>query len=213
MSVVVNIIQMHLVSILCMILTFNPILDFILHTVISIVCALQVDKIYNIVEKYEPEFITLTKYLIRNYSFNNYRYWKRIVVLTVCGYICIVLWRVQVTSQMLFFYIIQYGICFTIVDQFEEQRIQRWVKEWAERPTVKGDGDAIRNMLIESYMSPKTNILQRDIPSRDNFIFLPNSSPLHINSVKNLHIPTFNEGLVKPINNMKKSRIFKKKRQ
>lgn len=184
MSIIVNIIQMHIVSVLCMIITFGPIIDFVLHTIISIVATLNIDKIYSIAERFEPEFISLTQYLINNYSFENYRYWKRIIVLCVCAYICVILWRVQVTSFMLFVYIIQYGICFTIVDQFEEKRIQNLVREWIERPTVKTDIDTARNMLLDSYMSPRTHVLKKD-------------SPLRVNQ------PLFNDGLVTPVHNMK----------
>lgn len=202
MSIVVNIIQMHIVSILCMIITFHPIIDFIVHTIISIIATLNIDKIYNIVERYEPEFVTLTQYLINNYSFENYRYWKRIIVLSACGYLCIILWKVQVTSWLLFIYIIQYGICFTIVDQFEEQRIQRWVREWTERPIIKTNKDNARNMLLESYMSPKINVLQTQKNEQGDDPII-SASPINCNDTPRI---TFNDGLVKPVNNMKKLR-------
>jgi hypothetical protein len=160
MAIIVNIIQMHIVSVVCYILTVSPIIDFVLHTIISIVCTLNIGITYNAIERYKPEFTRLTTFLINNYSFENYRYWKRILVLGGCGYLCVILWRVEITSMYLFLYILQYGICFIIVDLFEERRIQDWVINWRSRPHVTQDTNDISNLLVESYMSPKANILK-----------------------------------------------------
>jgi len=197
MSIFVNIVQMHIVSILCVLLSFGPIIDFVLHTFISIIVTLNMHLIYNAVERYKSEFNSLTRYLINNYSFENYRYWKRIVVGVASGYACIILWRTEVTSWLLFIYIIQSGICFSIVDQIEERRLQTWLQEWLSQPTIKNH-DPMTNKLIESYMSPSTKLLHPNFHS----IVTPHQ----------LDRPSFNQGLVKPVNkSLHQSRILKRK--
>jgi len=189
MSIFVNIIQMHLVTIVCLILTFNPIVDFVLHTAISIIFTLNISFIYNITERYKVEFHNITQYLIANYSFENYRYWKRIIVCTICAYACVILYKTAITSWLLFIYIIQYAICFIVVDQIEEQRFQLWIKDWLETPIIRNN-DKMTNKLIESYMSSKNGITQ-------------------IKQGELKH--SFNNGLVKQVNyNMNKSLILKK---
>ncbi|KKL76099.1 hypothetical protein LCGC14_2048260 [marine sediment metagenome] len=160
-SLVVNFINMHIVTLLCMIISVNVYIDFFLQIGISVTMALKIGHIYNFVERYEAEFYTFTQYLINNYSIDNYRYWKRLFVMTACVYACLVLLLVQLTNQLVFFYIIQYVICFLIIEQFEQQRIQKWIREYQRRPIAKRlINDPASDFLINSYMSPHSKVLR-----------------------------------------------------
>ncbi len=159
-SLAVNFINVHIITLLCMIVSVNVYLDFFLHIGISVVMAFKINHIYNFVEHYESEFYTLTRYLINNYSIDNYRYWKRLVVITACVYACILLLLVQLSNRLVFLYIIQYAICFLIIEQFEQQRIQKWISDYQKRPVAKRlTDDPASDFLINSYMSPRSNVL------------------------------------------------------
>lgn len=159
-SIVANILNVHIVSILCGIFTIHPYIDFVTHTVISIVMALNIDTVYRFVERFNPELKIATKYLIKNYSIENYRLWKRTIVLIGCAYACIAILMVELTKRLLFMYILQYAICFISVEQIEQRRIQRWLDEYRSRPVIKKEQDPDLDMLLQSYMSP-TRVLDR----------------------------------------------------
>ncbi len=170
-SLAANCISLHLATVLCLIVSVNVYVDFFLQIAISVTCSLKINHIYNFVERYETEFYALTQYLINNYSIDNYRYWKRVVVIGVCMYACVLLAVVQLTNWVLFLYIIQYAVCFLIIEQFEQQRVQNWIKEYQNRPVAKVlTDDPASDFLINSYLSPRSNVLRTrrsSAPTRD----------------------------------------------
>lgn len=165
-SITTNIINLHLVTILCMFISFNPIIDFIIHTSISVGMALNIDKIYNLLERYTHEFTIITNYLIKNYSIENYCYWKRLINLIVCGYICIILLFVEINNWFVFTNILYYVICFLITEQFEQKNIQKWIKNYKSKPIVKINCIDNENIIINSYITTDitSKIYKRNIP-------------------------------------------------
>lgn len=173
MSLIVNFINMHLVSLLCLIVSVNVYIDPILQIAISVFCALKINHIYNLVEKYEPEFHQLTQYLINNYSVDNYRYWKRLVVIGACIYSSLLLLIIELTNWTVFIYIFQYVLCFLIVEQFEQHKIQQWIEKYRTRPkTKKLVNDPASEFLINSYMSPNKNVLKRKTRKKESFYLI-----------------------------------------
>ncbi len=170
-SLAVNFINLHIVTLLCTIISINVYIDFFIQITISVIMALRIDIIYNFVERYEKEFYALTQYLINNYSIDNYLYWKRIIVISACIYACIALLIITFTNGVLFIYIIQYTICFLIIEQFEQQRIQTWIRDYQTRPIGKRfTDDPASDLLINSYLSPRSNVLRprrRSAPTRE----------------------------------------------
>lgn len=155
-SIVVNIIQIHLVSAVCFLLTFNKYVDFIVQIVVSVTCSLNVSYTYNVVERYTAEFNQISKYILVNLSLENYRYWKRIIVISAGFYACILLSFIQVTNQLLTVYIVQYLICFLIIEQFEQGHFRKWFYNYRTRPSLKKHENPEASLLIESYYSPRT---------------------------------------------------------
>jgi hypothetical protein len=155
-AIITNIIQIHIVSILCYVLSINKYLDFVIQICISVLMSLNVDYIYNAVERYEKEFILITQYIINNYTFENYKYWKRIIVLSTGIYACILLCFIDITNKMLILYILQYMICFLIIEQFEQKRIQTLLYNYKSKPIKKKyDNNDIN--IIDSYIHIKNN--------------------------------------------------------
>jgi hypothetical protein len=201
-SLAANCISLHLATVLCLIVSVNIYIDFFLQIAISVICSLKINHIYNFVERYEAEFYALTQYLINNYSIDNYRYWKRVVVIGVCIYACVLLAVVQITNWILFLYIIQYAICFLTIEQFEQQRVQYWIKEYQNRPVAKVlTDDPASDFLINSYLSPRRNVLRTRRSSASTANELPligNDCSGSISSGSNK--PNYRQGLTDQVN-------------
>jgi hypothetical protein len=172
-ALITNILQIHIVSVLSYLISINYYVDFVIQIVISVSISLNINYIYDAVQRYQKEFMLLTQYLINNYSFENYRYWKRIIVLSSGTYLCILLFFIKITNLMLISYIIQYLICFLIIEQFEQKRIHKLIKEYRLKPVEK-KYTKTETQLIESYISPKkmvksssnkhcSNIIKKDL--------------------------------------------------
>lgn len=161
-SIVANIVNIHITSLLCSIFTIHPYVDFVTHTGISVFLAINIDTIYRFVERFDPELRQVTKYLIENYSIENYRLWKRTIVLIGCGYACLGILLIELTKGVLFMYILQYAICFILIEQIEQRRIQNWLTEYRNRPVIRKLGEnPDMDLLLQSYMSPNKRVLDR----------------------------------------------------
>ncbi len=193
-----NFVQLHIVAILCFITSFNPYADFFIQIVISIIIALCNNYIYNFTERYTREFTSITTYLINNYSIDNYYRWKRLIMLSACAYSCLLLLLVHLTNWILFVYIIQYACCFLIVEQFEQERIQQWIKNYRDRPTSVYHIDPETDFLIESYMSPKKNMLQNKL------VISKNMSGSITTEKRHSRGPATWRGLVELVNSVRK---------
>ena len=166
-AIIVNIIQVHIVSIGCWLFSFNSpstlfkAIDFTSQIAVSVAVAVNVDYIYMIVSRFDKDIYIFTQYLINNYTLENYRFWKRALVLSVCAYACINLLFVTVTNALIFYYIIQYAICFLIIEQFEQRRVQTFVHDYRTRPRVTiaaaestpqgAQEQRVPDLLISSY--------------------------------------------------------------
>ena len=160
-AICVNIIQIHVVSVLSYMVSIHPYLDFFTQITVSVICTLNIRITYNIVERYRKEFTELTQYLINNYSIDNYRMWKRMVILSLCGYGLLLLMFIQITNRLIIMCIIQYVISFIIIEQFEQKRIQKWIRDYQQRPVTKQfETDTSENLLIQSYISPKRRVFE-----------------------------------------------------
>jgi len=95
--------------------------DFISTILVSIIIILKTQFISYIVLKYEDEIFKLSDYLIKNYNHQNFRKWKKLIVLFICFYYIIYLLLYPVNSNVLIQYIIQFLICYFIVDNIENR--------------------------------------------------------------------------------------------
>ena len=197
-----NFINLNILSLLCLIVSINIYVDFFIQIVISIVMALKIGVIYNFVERYEREYFALTQYLINNYSIENYRYWKRCVIITACIYACILLTIVQINNKVLFIYIVQYAICFLVEEQFEQQRIQNWLKNYCSQPKTKLYHDLSTDFLINSYMLPQQNVLRAHtrmcvrVPTCENPVVRAREPSLYL--IDNIHSGKISSGNIQP---------------
>jgi hypothetical protein len=161
-SLTVNLINIHLITGLSILFSIHPWFDFIFQIAISVILTINVHWLYDLLGRYHQEFTWLAKYLINNYSIENYCYWKRLVIFVAASYGCVILSLIQITNQLLLVYLIQYLIGFLIIEQIEQQRIQKWLKDYTQRPVARRH-DQSATFLINSYISPTSNLLRKPV--------------------------------------------------
>jgi len=150
-SLTANIIKLQFINLLSLILICHPIVDFILPIIITTVLSIYVDYFYNILSPYHDRFYQFAKYLIDNYSFENYIYWKRIVMFILMIYCMIVVTAFEINNRIIQLYIMQYIICFVIIDAYEQKHFQRFYERYKAKPRTV-IYDHMPTSLIESYM-------------------------------------------------------------
>lgn len=175
-AITVSLLNIHIVSGLSFIIAINPYIDFILQIAMSVCCSLNTGYLYDFVQRYQSEFDILSKYLITNYTLENYRFWKRIIIVTACLYLCIILTFIEVTNRLLFLYIFQYFLSFLIIEQFEQQRVQKWYQDYQRRPQIRVSKPVDPpDFMIESYMSPKKYLINAN--RSGSIVNCPRASP------------------------------------
>jgi len=149
------IIRIILYSILSLLITFGNIyIDFTMQIIISIFLCLKTKFIHDIVNIFNNDFYKCTKYIINNYSEQNYRYWKNYVIFCVLMLLYIYFSIVEITSNIIRIYIVQYMICYTYIDISENEN------------------HYLRNKLRElKYTKPQNKVIVVDrIMSNNEFI-------------------------------------------
>ena len=122
---------------LCFIFSYNIYVDFFLHAFISIVIVLKSHWIYDIVEGKHKVFYSFTRYAINNYTIENYRRWKRNIVLCISLYFIILLLIFEINNNLLIMYIIQYLLTYFIIDVIEHNKIDILLKKLKDKPKNK----------------------------------------------------------------------------
>ena len=146
-----NILSFQVSGMVSRVISIHPIVDPISEIALSIICSLNIQRFYNFLKRYTPEYREFAIYLLENYTFENYLYWKKIIVLKVCGYICILLQFMEITNWLIYRYIFQYLICFIIVEQVENGWTVKnllWRKSHP-RPNVIKNNKEVK--MIDSY--------------------------------------------------------------
>jgi len=149
-----SLLKFILYSIFCYFISFNIYFDFIVHIIISVLLSLKSHIIYGFLKRFEHEFYLCTRYLINNYTLENFRKWKRNIVVTICFIFVIYLLFNEVTSTLLIVYVSQYGISFIIVDQIEQRTFRKIIYNIRNKPTCTFYDDI---NVIDLYYDIKIN--------------------------------------------------------
>ena len=110
----------------------HTIVDFFIQVLLSVLLVLKSGWIHNIVTRFQTEIYALSRYLINNYTPQNFRIWKRNVTLGICIYIIIQLLFIEVTSALLIEYVLEFLLSYFIVDGIEQGnfiKVYQWFKE------------------------------------------------------------------------------------
>lgn len=132
-------VRFHLSIILCVLFTFNNWFDLITPIIISVLVAMTSDVLYGYAETHHGRYEAWVNYFIKNYSFENFIRWKRMLLTGILVYILIGLYLVQIDNYYILLSIIQTTISFMICDFLEQRLPQTWynyILNWLERPQI-----------------------------------------------------------------------------
>lgn len=161
MMLITIILRNILCSILCLVFTYNIYVDFFLHSIISIVLILQSHVIYEVIKSKKSYFYKITRYAINNYTIENYRRWKRNILLTLSAIGILMLMFIEINSYLLIYYIIQNLFIYGIVDVIEHDKISKLLKEMKDQPRNKKYEKL--TILEDYYILNKTEV-NKDLP-------------------------------------------------
>ena len=134
MMFVTTIIRFHLVSIVGILISVNPYIDFITQVVLGVVFVLHTNKIYNLVVLKQSSFYKLTRYMVNNYTPERWRNWKRLVTLSFAIYIIVAMLFIEITSNLIILYTFQYIVSYMIIDIIEQKRFEKMLKKYQDKP-------------------------------------------------------------------------------
>jgi len=134
MMLMTAIIRLHLITLISMLTSITFWVDCVVQIPITVVITLNSNVIYNVVEYYQPQIYKITRHVINNYTFENYRRWKRNVVLSSCIYLLILLLFIEITNVLMFIYVIQYIISYVFVDLIEQKHFEEMVENIYNKP-------------------------------------------------------------------------------
>jgi len=177
MMFITIIIRIHINTIVCTYFTINQYVDFFLHSTIAVIVVLKSSIIYNILKRYEDIFLTMTQYFITNYTPKNYRKWKRNITLITSTYIMLILYISQITSNMMITYILQYLLSYFIIDQIEQEKVSKIIRDFNEKPTSAIHGSI---NIIDDYYDSDNNINKdkTDNVNDIDFILIKNNNKI-----------------------------------
>ena len=128
-------------------------LDFFLETIISILCLFSSTFIYDGLYGKKEIFYTYTKYYINNYTPENYRRWKRNIILPIALLFIFITYFYEVNSEYIRYLIWQSLLIYFIMDVIEHNKI-KIVSDYIYTKNVNPRTIIKKEMIIEhGYMT------------------------------------------------------------
>ncbi len=133
-SFFVSIIRLHITFFLCFCLSWNFYIDFFTQIFISVFFMVKSNWIFNLLNCYDDKFLKITNYLMDKYTPQNFKKWKRIVIIGTALYFFLWLLILPINNFLLATYILQYLITYFIVEQIEKKRFRKYIEDFKNRP-------------------------------------------------------------------------------
>ena len=134
------ILRTHIDGIISFVLTTNYVyVDFVMHIIISSILIIKSKYFYDIVNRYEPEFYALVRFLINNYTVQNFKRWKRNLNLILCIYVYILTYFLHITNEILRQVIIEYIICYFLLEFYDKYNMGKFKNQDKEFEFSKDD--------------------------------------------------------------------------
>lgn len=136
--------------------TGYPIVDFLMSVCVTISVILLSPYIEDSIGRYEVELQALTNKLVDNYTFEQYKKWRKRAVFSTCMFLLVFLYFVEVTSAWLMVSIVHFLITTYALEKIDDYRdnkgamgkFKRWLHHRFHRPKTK----VLANPdLIQSY--------------------------------------------------------------
>jgi hypothetical protein len=100
----------------------NVYVDFFVQCALSIYLCTKHDDIKLTIEYFEPQLYNVTKYIINNYSAEEFDKWKNITVLSSLMLCYSYFLLVEVNSSLIRFYLLEYIVCYAYLDMYENPK-------------------------------------------------------------------------------------------
>jgi hypothetical protein len=148
-SLTTLIVRSHIDAILGFLLkTPYSILNIIIHIIVSVTLIIKTKYIYDIVQRYEPEFYNIVRYLINNYTEKNFKRWKLKLNLSVCIYIYILTFITTFSNESIRQIIIEYLICYFLIEFYEKYTTGKiHILKTKEYECLTKDEEIINNLI------------------------------------------------------------------
>ena len=123
-------------------------LDFILETIISILCLFSSTFIYDGLYGKKEVFYTYTKYYINHYTPSNYRRWKRNVILPIALLFIFSTYFYEITNEYIRYLVWQSLLIYFIMDVIEHNKI-KIVSDYLYKTNMNPKTIVKKEMIIE----------------------------------------------------------------
>ena len=154
-SLTTLIIRSHIDGIMAYLLTTPfSVINFFIRIFVSSFLIIKSKYIYDVVQRYEPEFYNLVRYLINNYNEKNFKRWKRNINLSICIYIYFATFLINISNESIRQIIIEYIICYFLIESYENY--------------MNGRLQILRTKEFECNMYD-TQIIENLIDTNDNY--------------------------------------------
>ncbi len=154
-SLTTLIIRSHIDGIMAYLLTTPfSFVNFFIRIFVSSFLIIKSKYIYDVVQRYEPEFYNLVRYLINNYNEKNFKRWKRNINLSICIYIYFATFLINISNESIRQIIIEYVICYFLIESYENY--------------INGRLQILRTKEFECNMYD-TQIIENLIDTNDNY--------------------------------------------
>jgi hypothetical protein len=156
--------RLILYAVLSLFIVFNNLyVDFFVQCGISIVLYMCNNHIQWITEHFSEDLYQITRYMINNYSEENFKKWKNYVVGSLLGASFLYFSLVDINSQILQIYILQYALCFFFFDvkDNESNPIRKMITFNVKEEEQK------KKEIEKENAKEKVYLINRDDPNTD----------------------------------------------
>lgn len=123
-------------------------LNFVIHIAVSSFLIINSKYFYDVVQRYEPEFYSLVRYLINNYTEQNFKRWKRKFNISLCIYAYLLTFILDLSNNSIRMIIIEYMTCYFLLEIYEKYNNGNFKNQNKEFEFMKDD--IIKTELKES---------------------------------------------------------------
>lgn len=158
----------------------NSYIDFFTQSGISILLYMVNNYIQKFTEHFSDDLYQMTRYLINNYSEENFIRWKNYTVASLLIAAFAYFWLVDINSQIILIYILQYAFCFFVFDVKDNENN-------LVRKMITYNKDKDKEKEIEKTKE-KVYLVNRDDPNTD-FVIVDKTKtlPKDILNAKNVN--------------------------
>lgn len=160
-DIIAFIFKVHINSVICfLIATNNNYVDFVFQILLSIFMYYFGSFFNDIVYIYKNNIQYLTNYFIENYSKKNMDIWKKKIIIFINVYLIIILYSINITSNILILYSVQYMTYLLILDYINNKKwipIYKKYLNWYNKPSsiIYHDNNKILNYFDDCVIDKK----------------------------------------------------------